>query len=96
MQPFEQIHLGGEGGRGTPQERPHDLTQKLSHHLQVILLEVLCYLVKVISKGDLTGDQFMGQVIILLFQSHTGFLKTTILPLQTHSYKIYQSKCVYM
>lgn len=49
-------------------------------------MEVLCYLVKVVPKGNLAGDQFMGQVVILLFQSHTGLLKTTVLSLETHTH----------
>lgn len=47
---------------------------------------MLRYLVEVVPKGNLAGDQFMGQVVILLFQPHTGLLETTVLPLDKHTY----------
>lgn len=42
---------------------------------------VRCYLVQVIPQGNLAGDQLMGQVVILLLQSHTCLLKASVFPL---------------
>lgn len=41
------------------------------------------YLIQVIPEGDLTGDQLVGQVVILLLQPHAGLLEPAVLPLHT-------------
>lgn len=34
----------------------------------------MSHLVQVVPQCDLTGDQFVGQVVVLLLQPHTGLL----------------------
>lgn len=43
------------------------------------------YLIQVISQSNFAGDQFMGEVIVLLFQPHAGLLESPVLPLQGKS-----------
>lgn len=42
------------------------------------------YLIQVISEGYFTGDQFMGKIVVLLFQTHAGLLQSTVFSLQGH------------
>lgn len=41
----------------------------------------IAYIVEVFAEGDLATDEFMGQVVILLLQTHVGLLQAAILSL---------------
>lgn len=41
---------------------------------QIRFRKVQRYLIEVVPQSDLTGDQLVGQVIVLLLQTHTGLL----------------------
>ena len=43
----------------------------------------VAYVVKVLAQSYLAADEFVGQVVVLLLQTHVRLLQPTVLPLET-------------